>query len=220
MNHEHLWVKICGIGDVTTAVAVAESGADAIGLNFYERSPRCIDESTAGEIVKALPPGVTPVGLFVNHSTDEIRRISRTCGLTTVQLHGDEPVSMVRELSGLQVIRALRTSGDFASLATEQMEDACKVRTSPWAWLVDARSEHGYGGTGETVDWDQLTPGQRSDDWPPLILAGGLTPENIAEAVRTVRPWGVDVASGVESSPGVKDVEMVKTFISRAREAS
>ncbi|MCA9075709.1 MAG: phosphoribosylanthranilate isomerase [Planctomycetaceae bacterium] len=220
MNQQHLWIKICGIRDVPTALAVAECGADAIGLNFYDQSPRCVDTTSARGIVESLPSHVSPVGLFVNHSIDEIRRIATTCGITTVQLHGDEPASMIGELSDYRVIRALRTDGDFASLASQQMNESQQVGAMPWAWLVDSRSPHAYGGTGETVDWEPLAHEQRSPEWPPLVLAGGLTPENVADAVRTVQPWGIDVASGVESSPGVKDLEMVKVFISRARAAS
>ncbi len=201
-------------------MAVAASGADAIGLNFYEPSPRCVSDIVARDIVAALPSGVTPVGVFVNHSVDEIRRIGRMCGLTTVQLHGDESASMIAELRRFHVIRALRTDGDFAQLADQQIRDCRAVAASPIAWLVDARSPDAYGGTGETVAWEPLTPEQRCDDWPPLILAGGLTPANIDVAVRTVQPWGIDVASGVESSPGVKDLSQVESFIRQAREAS
>ncbi len=218
-----MWIKICGIRDVVTALAAAKSGADAVGLNFYERSPRCVDETVAREIVDALPFGVTPVGVFVNHTADEIRRIAASCRLSTVQLHGDEPATMLAELAELaelQVIRAVRTDGDFARLASQQMMESKAVGASPWAWLVDARSPDAYGGTGEMVDWESLAPEHRSNDWPPLVLAGGLTAENVTEAVRTVQPWGIDVASGVETSPGVKDLAMVKSFIRRARGAS
>src|SRR5690606_13262997 len=117
------------------------------------------------------------------------------------------------------IIRALRTSGDLRRLADGELSQ-CQLRgVAPWAWLVDARVPHLYGGSGESVDWEEVAAARR-DNWPPLILAGGLTPENIVRATQTVKPWGVDVASGVESSPGVKDPVLVARFISRIREAS
>lgn len=201
-------------------MGIAEAGADAIGLNFYDRSPRCVNVSVARQIVDALPSDVTPVGLFVNHTADEIRRIVSETGLTTVQLHGDEPTSLIAELAEFRIIRALRTDGDFEPLATQLIQECNQTGATPWAWLVDARSPDAYGGTGEKVDWESLSPEHRPDEWPPLVLAGGLTPENVAEAVTMVQPWGIDVASGVESSPGVKDLELVEAFIHRARGAS
>ncbi|MEZ6051829.1 MAG: phosphoribosylanthranilate isomerase [Planctomycetaceae bacterium] len=214
------WIKICGIRDVTTATGIVEAGADAIGLNFYDRSPRCVDVSVARQIVDALPSDVTPVGLFVNHTADEIRRIVSETGLTTVQLHGEEPTSLIAELAEFRIIRALRTDGDFEPLATQLIQECNQTGATPWAWLVDARSPDAYGGTGEKVDWESLSPEHRPDEWPPLVLAGGLTPENVAEAVTMVQPWGIDVASGVEASPGVKDLKLVEAFIHRARGAS
>ena len=201
-------------------MGIAEAGADAIGLNFYDRSPRCVDASVARQIVDALPSTVTPVGLFVNHTADEIRRIVSETGLTTVQLHGDEPTSLIAELAEFRILRALRTDGDFEPLATQLIQECNQTGATPWAWLVDARSPDAYGGTGEKVDWESLSPEHRPDEWPPLVLAGGLTPENVAEAVTMVQPWGIDVASGVEASPGVKDLKLVEAFIHRARGAS
>lgn len=214
-----VWIKICGIRDVPTALAVAASGADAIGLNFYPPSPRHLPVAAAREIVDQLPDGVTPVGVFVNHSAAEIRETCRSCGITTVQLHGDEPASLIGELEEFHVIRALRTKTDLSGIAREELAGYQQRRAKPWAWLVDARVPHLYGGSGEVVDWDALAASDRSQ-WPPLILAGGLTPENVGEAARTVRPWGVDVASGVEGTPGVKNLDLVKRFVERIRDAS
>lgn len=213
-----MWVKICGIRDVETALGVAERGADAIGLNFYAGSPRCVESTRAATIVQALPPRVTPVGVFVNHSVEEIREICREVGLETVQLHGDEPVTLVEELAEFRVIRALRLDEDATALGAQSPDSG--TPRQPWAWLVDARVEGVYGGTGQTLRWDRLTPENRSDPWPPLILAGGLTPENVGEAIQLVRPWGVDVASGVESALGVKDLTRVAQFVRVARDAS
>ncbi len=215
-----MWVKICGIRDVTTALEVAGLGADAIGLNFYPGSARNIDLETARDVVRELPPNVTPVGLFVNATADEIRHTCETCGLMTVQLHGDEPPEYLQQLSGLKVIRALRIGADVKSVVTRELEACRELGVRPWAWLVDARVEGAYGGTGEAVDWEQYAPSQRTSAWPPLILAGGLRPENLRAAVDIVCPWGVDVASGVESEPGVKDPRRVAAFVEIARAAS
>lgn len=156
----------------------------------------------------------------MNRTADEIRDIACATGLKTVQLHGDEPTSLIAELAEFRVIRAVRIDGDFADLSAQLIRECRMTGASPWAWLVDARSPDAYGGTGEKVDWESLTPEHRSHEWPPLILAGGLTPENVAEAVKMVQPWGIDVASGVESSPGVKDLTMVQAFLREVRRAS
>jgi phosphoribosylanthranilate isomerase len=214
---EQLWIKICGIRDVATAVRVAELGADAIGINFYAGSPRCVaDVATAAAIVTALPASVEAVGVFVNHSARQIREICTATGLTSVQLHGDEPDSTIDELSDLTVIRAIRIEQDVAAQTAALLAGYAKLTRPPSAWLVDARVPGSYGGTGQTVDWTQLSPEQRRG-WPRLILAGGLTPENVAEAVAIVRPDGVDVASGVESAAGVKDLQRVERFIAACR---
>jgi phosphoribosylanthranilate isomerase len=217
---EPLWIKICGIRDVETAVRVAELGADAIGINFCDGSPRHVaNADTAAAIVKSLPTGVAAVGVFVNQSADQIREICAATGMTTVQLHGDEPDSLIDELPDLQVIRAIRIGEDVAAQTTTLLAGYAKLIRPPSAWLVDARVPGVYGGTGQTVDWGQLAPEHRQG-WPRLILAGGLTPDNVAEAVAIVRPDGVDVASGVESAAGVKDLQLVARFITACRTAA
>lgn len=208
-----LWIKICGIRDVETAVRVAGLGADAVGINFYAGSPRHVaDVETAAAIVEALPAGVEAVGVFVNHTAAQIREICTATGLSTIQLHGDEPDSLIDELSDLQVIRAIRVGEDVAAQTAALLAGYTNLTRPPSAWLVDARVPGAYGGTGQTLDWTQLAPEQRRG-WPQLILAGGLTPGNVAEAVAIVRPDGVDVASGVESAGGVKDLHLVEQFI-------
>jgi phosphoribosylanthranilate isomerase len=214
---KQLWIKICGVRDVETAVRIAELGADAIGINFYSGSPRCIaDTRTATAIVDALPAGVEPVGVFVNHAAAQIREICFATGLRSVQLHGDEPDSILDELSDLTVLPAVRTGANVAAQAAMLLARYAKLTHPPSSWLVDARVPGAYGGTGQIVDWTQLTPEHRQG-WPRLILAGGLTPDNVAAAVAVVRPDGVDVASGVESSGGVKDLERVERFIAVCR---
>lgn len=214
-----LWVKICGIRDVATARSVAALGADAIGLNFYPDSPRVVSPDTAAEIVAALSSSVTPVGVFVNHTPDEVRSICRHVGLSTVQLHGDETPQMMAELDGLQLIRAFRVRGEDLRAVAADLRETAAAGVHLTACLLDAHVPGSYGGTGQCPPWQVLADGWDHEHWPAMILAGGLTPENVADGVRTVRPWGVDVASGVESSPGEKDLERVRRFITSARNA-
>jgi phosphoribosylanthranilate isomerase len=216
---KQLWIKICGIRDVETAVRVANLGANAVGINFYASSPRHVaDVETAAAIVESLPAGVEAVGVFVNHTAEQIREICAATGLGTAQLHGDEPDSLIDDLTDLKVIRAIRIGEDVAAQTAALLAGYETLHRPPSAWLVDARVPGAYGGTGQTLDWTQLSPTQRQG-WPRLILAGGLTPDNVAEAVAIVRPDGVDVASGVELAAGVKDLQQVERFITACRGA-
>lgn len=212
-----IWTKICGIRDVETALAVAACGPQAIGLNFYEHSSRVVSPDVAKEIVSRLPPGVEPVGVFVNDSVDEITSLARTCGLATLQLHGDEPPEVVAALSAFRVIRAFRVGDSGLDEVARYLEECRRLNAPLWACLIDARVEGVYGGTGQVAPWDLLRREYNSCDWPPLILAGGLCPENVALAVRTVEPWGVDVAGGVESTVACKDIALVRKFVEAAR---
>ncbi len=213
----HLRIKVCGITSVADAVALAELGADALGLNFYPPSPRCISLALAREILRELPLFVEPIGLFVEEPLAEIcRRLTDLPGLRTIQWHGSHPEWAAPP--ELERIVAFPVK-DRDSLATiTAFLDRCRTEGRlPRAILVDACVPGLHGGTGKTAPWDLLTdfrPGV------PLILAGGLTAENVAEAVRRVRPHAVDVASGVESSPGRKDLERVRRFIAEARRAA
>jgi phosphoribosylanthranilate isomerase len=213
-----MWVKICGIRDVETARAVADLRPDAIGLNFFPQSPRYVDVRMAERICRALPVDVEPIAVFVNHDADDIQSICKHCRITTVQLHGDEtPDDAVRIAEqGLEVIRALRV--DAAAIAQLPQAIADHNAASLRGVLVDSRTAGQYGGTGVTAPWDPLAAAWKGD-WPPLILAGGLTPANVAQAIRAVGPWGVDTASGVESSPGIKDLSLVQDFITAARQS-
>lgn len=199
-------VKICGITRVEDALAAAAAGADAIGLVFYAKSPRAVDIEQAREILAALPPFVTSVGLFVDAERSELERILASVPLDLLQFHGDESVQQC-EAFGRPYIKALRVkAGD---------DIAAQVACYPSAQgiLLDAYVEGVPGGTGEAFDWS-LIPQALSK---PLILAGGLRPDNVAEAVSRVRPYAVDVSGGVEASKGVKDVEKVGAFIRAAR---
>lgn len=214
-----MWIKICGIRDVETALAVTACGPDAIGLNFYAKSPRVVTQALATEIVVRLPKAVEAVGLFVNHSLDEIHTICQRCDLGTVQLHGDEPPEFVAKLPQFRVIRAFRVGDEGLDEIAAYLERCRQLDALPWACLMDARVAGAYGGTGQKAPWDLLLRDYDTKNWPPLILAGGLHPGNVAEAVEKVRPWGVDVAGGVESAVACKDIELVRQFVEAARGA-
>lgn len=217
-----LWVKICGVRDVPMAVAIAEAGADAIGLNFYSKSPRSVDRATARHIVNELPETVTPIGLFVNETADAIRPVVEDLGLSTIQIHGDEPpeqmAAIAESLPGVSLIRALRVSAAEGLADVHRYLDACRdLGVALRACLLDARVEGSYGGTGQVGPWERIRAEYRYETDPPLILAGGLTPENVAAGIQTVRPWGVDTAGGVESSVACKDMARVRQFLASAR---
>ena len=212
-----MWTKICGIRDPETALEVVQAGADAIGLNFYAKSPRSITPAQAARIVDALPPDATAIGLFVNHSLEEVRAIALQCRLTTIQLHGDEPPQFLAGLREFRVIRAFRMGPPGLAPLEEYLHHCRSHDALPHACVIDAHVTGAYGGTGKTVPWDRLREEYRAE-WPRLILAGGLNPDNVAHAVQLVHPWGVDTASGVETSPGVKDLARVRQFIAAARE--
>lgn len=198
-------VKICGIASVEDAAAAVDAGADALGLIFVPGTPRSVAPDAAAAIVARLPPLVAVVGVFVDRPLEEVLRIVAALRLHAVQLHGDESEAYSRRLP-VPVIRAIRVR-DAASLGP--------LRTYPaGAFLLDAHVEGQYGGTGRTVSLDLAV---RAKGCRPLLLSGGLRPETVAEAVRRVRPYGVDVSSGVEASPGRKDHRKVREFIANVR---
>lgn len=212
-------VKVCGLTDPAEARACVEAGATWIGLNFHPPSPRFVEEARATEIVAALDAASRAVGLFVNRDPREVRAVARRVGLGAVQLHGDEPPEDLRELGGLFLIRAFRlgAAGDIDALLGF-LDRADRVGRTPDAILIDAKVEGRFGGTGRTVAGDLLDRlPARAAGFPPLILAGGLTPENVADRVARCRPWMVDVAGGVEAAPGRKDPARVAAFVRAAR---
>lgn len=213
MNREPVRVKICGVTTPTDAIAIAEAGADWIGLNFHPPSPRHATANTAAAIVESLPPGCEAVGLFVDQPPSEVRRLAERIGLSIVQLHGAEPPEDLHELRGLRVVKAFRLSSaaDIDAL-TDFLSRA--EAFPPEAVLLDAFVPGLAGGTGRLLADDLLS---RLPRLPRLILAGGLTPENVAERIARVGPWMVDVASGVESHPGRKDMARVRAFIKAVR---
>ncbi len=217
-------VKICGITRVQDALAAARAGADAIGLNFYEKSPRFVSPEFARQVAAALvanslAEGVLRVGVFVNSSVDQVKQIAAAADLDAVQLHGDEPAEAIRDLAPLRVIRARRMDARGVGPIEDDLDRCRSLGRLPDALLVDAAAPGSYGGTGQTVDWGLLAEHGQWRHGVPLILAGGLQCENVAEAIRAVRPHGVDTASGVESAPGVKDHEKVAAFVKRALDA-
>ena len=199
-------VKICGIKTVTDALAAMEAGADLIGFNFYPKSPRCISVGRCRDIMSAMRRygHITCVGVFVNAPPVTIRATMETCGLSLAQLHGDETSEMLNALNG-KAFKAFR--------GVPQSMDGFARHDAP-ALLVDASVKGAYGGTGVTADWNSAAELAKQY---PLLLAGGLTPENVADAVQQVRPWGVDVASGVEASVGLKDASKMKAFVKAVR---
>lgn len=201
-------VKVCGITNLADALAAAEAGADALGFVFYEASPRFISLDTAAQVIRQLPLHIVKVGLFVDAPEELVFHAVSQCGLSLLQFHGSEtPEDRVQ--FGLMSMKAFRIR-DAASL--ESLPDY-----STDAWLLDAYSPDKAGGTGKTFNWELAAEAQR---WGrPIFLAGGLTPENVAQAVRLVHPYAVDVSSGVESAPGKKDAAKVQAFIRAAKAA-
>jgi phosphoribosylanthranilate isomerase len=218
-----MWVKICGVRDEATAEGVCRLSPDAIGLNFYAKSPRVVAKDVAARISKNAADRVQCVGVFVNHSVAEIEDVAGACRLAAVQLHGDETATMIAELvhrlPDLRVFRAWRMDGDSLAGLERYLADCRSCGVIPAGCLIDSRVPGTYGGTGRTVPWDALVREYQRDLWPPLVLAGGLAADNVATAIRVVLPWGVDVASGVESAPGIKDLDQVRQFIENARRA-
>ena len=209
-------IKICGVTRPEDAAGIAEAGADAIGLNFHAASPRFVEDDRAAEIIAALPAHVAKVGVFVNADAATIRDKVQRLGLDWVQLHGDEPPEFVAELPGLAVIRAVRLQDRVSALLATTKGKLIRL---PNAVLIDAFSPTAYGGTGTTVAWSAIPEARRRLASLPVILAGGLTPSNVVEAVSLAQPDAVDVASGVESSAGVKDLAKVREFVTAARQS-
>ena len=202
-------VKICGITSVADGLVVAGAGADMIGLMFYEGSPRHVTLAKATEISRALPPFVLRVGVFVNPEEAQVMEAITACGLNLLQFHGDETSAFCTQFGEMSV-KALRVQN------AESLPALANYHTD--AFLLDAYSKAGFGGTGERFNWELAIEAHKFGK--PIFLAGGLTPENVATAVKQVRPFAVDVSSGVESAPGKKDAAKVQSFIQAVRNAS
>ncbi|HEX4545600.1 MAG TPA: phosphoribosylanthranilate isomerase [Candidatus Acidoferrum sp.] len=201
-------VKICGITNAADALAAIDAGANLLGFNFYSKSPRYITKTEAAEILPQLARKVKAVGIFVNESPAEVTALCRSLKLDAAQLHGDESADVVAAVArSIPVIKAFRIETNFPLATLDEYPDA-------FAYLFDAAQTGQYGGSGSTTDWDVA---RRAALGSRIILAGGLKVENVAAAVRIVRPYGIDVASGVESRPGKKDHGRLQEFIREVR---
>jgi len=212
-----LKVKICGIKTLEDALGAVEAGADMLGFNFYPPSPRYVDPWDCAGIIAQLQARlgenakrIQTVGVFVNLPVERVRAILIECGLDLAQLSGGEPRSDLQSL-GNSAFKALRAAPGQSLI---ELSQAYPVREQPPAFLVDAKVAGEYGGTGELAEWGAA---RRLAHQAPILLAGGLRPDNVAQAVEQITPWGVDVASGVESAPGVKDDHKMRRFVQAAR---
>ena len=199
-------VKICGLTRAEDVAAAVSNGADAVGFVFVPASKRCISSAQAAGLCQAVPAFISRVGLFLNQPASEVWQVLAQVPLSLLQFHGNEDAGFCRQF-GRPYIKSLGLQqGQDVRKLEEGFPDAAGI-------LVDSHEPGGLGGTGKTLDWSQVQPGKR-----PLILAGGLDPQNVAVAIRTVRPWAVDVSSGVEVSPGIKDAGAIKRFINEAKQ--
>jgi len=199
-------VKICGITSVEDALMAVKGGADAIGLVFYDSSPRCVNADQAEAIARAVGPFVTVVALFVNASSDVIKNILRRVPIHVIQFHGDEPADFCEQFSK-PYLKALRMREDL------DVDQAVSLFDSASGILLDAYTPGVPGGTGETFDWQRIP----KDSVKPIILAGGLNPENVRRAVTETSIYGVDVSGGVERAPGIKDSQKIESFVRYAK---
>jgi phosphoribosylanthranilate isomerase len=207
LKTDSIQVKICGITRPPDAIAAVEAGADAVGLMFYERSRRWVTLDQAREVARVLPEGIARVGVFVDADEATIGRAIEACGLHILQLHGAESPEFCKRFGSLRIWKAFRVAGP------EVLGTMAKFDTD--AWLLDAAAAGQMGGSGQRFDWELAVQARALGR--PIVLAGGLTPENVREAVERVRPFAVDVSSGVESAPGVKDFAKMRAFVAAAK---
>jgi phosphoribosylanthranilate isomerase len=216
------WVKICGMTNLEDALTAVEAGADAVGFVFYEKSPRNISVEAAREIVEGLPEGVEKVGVFVDLEAERIREIVLDARLTAVQLHGKRSLESVWK-DRRPALECVGVSKLIPMLHGDALKDddlliQQRVHGNMFALLLDSRSNGATGGTGTTFDWEATRGAvQAMSLMVPVIVAGGLTPLNVTEAIKTFQPFGVDVSSGVEACPGKKDPEKVRAFVKAVR---
>jgi phosphoribosylanthranilate isomerase len=209
------FIKICGITNLNDALAAESLGTDALGFNFYNKSPRYIRPDSAAQITKHLSPRTILVGVFVNAEIDFLLECNVKCRLDYIQLHGDETGSEIERVKAIvqtPIIKAIRLNNENIKKNNLAIKHLCSQRDFI---LLDAFSENEYGGTGKTID--ELLAESYLNSGYRVILAGGLNPQNISEKITRLKPFGVDTASGVEKSPGVKDYEKLKIFITRVR---
>ncbi|MBI3653402.1 MAG: phosphoribosylanthranilate isomerase [Acidobacteria bacterium] len=202
-------VKICGVRTYAEAQTALEGGADALGFNFWPKSVRFITPDQARKIIQRLPPFLSCVGVFVNADAQRINHIVEQTGIQIVQLHGDEAPEFCQQLHAAKIIKAFRVNEAF---------DVEVIKTfSASAFLLDAKVKGEYGGTGQRFDWQIAIEAKK---FAPIILAGGINQENVAEALRLVRPFAIDVCSGVEAEPGRKDLPKLREFMKTVEQAN
>lgn len=214
------WVKICGITNLEDALVAADAGADAVGFVFYEKSPRCISVETVGEIVKELPERVEKVGVFVGGVAEDIAETVQQCELTIAQIYPRDSLALTNEFLKnfrFRVIPAI-SAGLIGEDGIAGFRTESAWRNKVVAALIDSGNSERPGGTGETFDW-RIVGGVADKIKLNLVVAGGLKVENVGAAIQMMRPWGVDVASGVEARTGKKDPEKVRAFVRAVREA-
>ena len=217
-------IKICGITRPQDAVVAARAGADAIGMVFYPQARRCISVERAREILRTVPAFVTPVGLFVDQDVEEIREVAGKLHLRHVQLHGHESEDVVAALREFTVLKAIRANRETLKVELDVWRDAIASMelTHLGGFVLETPSTAGPGGTGVENDWVAIADLQRAgvfEGLPPVIAAGGLRPENVAGVVRRLRPYAVDVSSGVEAAFGEKSAEKAEQFVAEVRRA-
>ena len=204
-SEKQVKVKVCGMTSLKDALVAVEVGADAVGFIFYKKSPRSVTMKTVREIVLELPPFVDTVGVFVDETAEQVNKIADYCNLDIIQLHGDESPTYCKKIRR-KVIKAFRI---------KDMQSVKKISNFQVSgFLLDTFSDNLHGGTGKVFDWNLALPAKK---FGPVIMAGGLTPNNVQQAVRQIRPYGVDVCSGVESEPGIKDHKKVRAFLNNAK---
>jgi len=218
-----LRVKVCGITNLEDARAAVDAGADALGFIFVENTPRFVTPEQVAPIVRWLPPFVTPVGVFWDHPSGHVKAVAEACGLRALQFHGDEPPETLTGYA-LPVIKTIKlppvsTIEGLPEYRVGDLFGALKYRAVASAILLDSAMRWSEGETREPVEWKRLAMYRPADARVHIILSGGLTPDNVAQAVRIVRPYAVDVNSGVEARPGKKDPDKVRRFVAEARGA-
>jgi phosphoribosylanthranilate isomerase len=202
-------VKICGVRNLEEALAAVEAGADALGFNFWPKSPRYVSPDDARSVIKQISPLVASIGVFVNEQHQRITEIAKAAGLTAVQLHGDETPEFCAAFASTKLIKAFRVGSDF---------DCASIREFPVGMvLLDTGAKGSYGGTGKIFDWRVAVEAKK---YAPVMLAGGLRIENVAEAISTVAPAAIDVCSGIEAEPGRKDLNKLRDFMAEVARAN
>lgn len=216
-----IYTKVCGLTQEENVCMVVEAGVDAIGLNFYPKSKRYISMETASRLRNCIPANVDVVGVFVNSTPQDVINIATAVKLSVIQFHGNESVSDIKHVQDqcptARIFRAFRLSHDNLNQTIAEVSKLKEAGVRLSAVLVDAFVTGEFGGTGHQLDQNLIQ--KLPAHWPPLIVAGGLTSDNVSDCIQSVKPWGVDVASGVESEPGIKAPDKTKQFILAARAA-